>query len=190
MPPSKDTESSAANGDSSEGTSQLPAVSAPRRLAGALVGLALGAPFYLLLIDTLDVPELWAGLACAVLAALAFEAGREPGFAEAAASPAWLLRSWRAVVRVPADLGRLAFAVLAAMPPWRRRPGGGLRAVAFRHGDQDGPRDVGRRALAEAFGSISPNPIVIGVDARRDVLLVHQLRRSGDADSIDVMSLR
>lgn len=150
----------------------------------------LAAPFYLLLIDTRDVPELWAGLAVVVIAAAAFEAGREQGFAEASVSLIWFTRSWRAVARVPGDLVRLALAAFAALPPWRRRPSGGLRAIRFSYGRDEAARDVGRRSLAEALGSLSPNTIVIGVDAERDALLVHQLVRHGAAEEIDVLSVR
>lgn len=48
---------------------------------------------------------------------------------------------------------------------------------------------MGKRALAESLGSFAPNTIVIGVDAERELLLGHQLRRSGGDDSIDVMKL-
>jgi multisubunit Na+/H+ antiporter MnhE subunit len=167
-----------------------PHVPRSRRAAGFATGFLLAAPFYLLLVDTLDVPELWAGLAVVLIAAAAFETGREQGFAEASVSPRWLLRSWRAVARVPGDLVRLAAAAFAALPPWRRPPSGGLRAIRFDYGKDEDPRDVGRRSLAEALGSLSPNTIVIGTDAAREVLLVHQLCRHGDAEEIDVLSVR
>ncbi|MCW3018653.1 MAG: hypothetical protein JWN10_961, partial [Solirubrobacterales bacterium] len=51
----------------------------------------------------------------------------------------------------------------------------------------DSARDAGRRALAESFGSLAPNTIVIGVDPERDLLLVHQLR--GGGGRVDVLEL-
>jgi hypothetical protein len=48
---------------------------------------------------------------------------------------------------------------------------------------------MGRRALAESFGSFAPNTIIIGVDAERELLLGHQLRRRGGDDAIDVLRL-
>ena len=60
--------------------------------------------------------------------------------------------------------------------------------MPFRAGG-DGSRDVGRRALAEGLGSLAPNTIVIGVDDERDLLLVHQLHRSGGREELDVLEL-
>ncbi len=37
--------------------------------------------------------------------------------------------------------------------------------------------------LAESFGSFAPNTIIIGVDHERELLLGHQLRRSGGSDA-------
>jgi hypothetical protein len=65
---------------------------------------------------------------------------------------------------------------------------GTLRAVPFRAGGE-GSSDVGRRALAEGLGSLAPNTIVIGIDGERDLLLVHQLRRSGGREQLDVLEL-
>ena len=48
---------------------------------------------------------------------------------------------------------------------------------------------MARRALAEAVGSLTPNTIVIGVDEERNLILGHQLRRSGGADGVDVLGL-
>jgi len=64
-----------------------------------------------------------------------------------------------------------------------------LRAVSFDHGQVGDPRDAGRRGLSEALGSLTPNTIVIGIDPDRDLVLVHQLRRSGGADGVDVLGL-
>ena len=72
-----------------------------RRVALTLVGFSLAAAFYLLLVDTVSLPELYVLVAVALLAAIAFEAAREQGFPEARFSLRSLRRSWRAGVRVP-----------------------------------------------------------------------------------------
>ena len=95
----------------------------------------------------------------------------------------------RLFARVPADVVRVSAATLAQLVHRRARRGV-LRAIPFRHGTVEGQRDIGRRALAQALGSLGPNTIVIGIDRERDLLLVHQLRRSGDADSIDLLRVR
>jgi hypothetical protein len=81
-------------------------------------------------------------------------------------------------------LCRVAIAQLRHPQPTR----GVFRAVPFRSGD-DEAREGGRRALAESFGSLAPNTIVIGVDPERELLLGHQLRPGGGAEAIDVLEL-
>ena len=93
------------------GPSQRPGGSLTR-LVGLSIGVSLAGAFYLLLIDTLDVPELYPGAAAAVVAAFGLEAGREQAFAEVSTTPAALARSVRAVVRIPGDVARVSCAVL------------------------------------------------------------------------------
>jgi hypothetical protein len=50
-----------------------------RRLAIAAAIAAFTAGFYLLLIDTVSLPELYAGLGVVVLAVLTWRLGRGPG---------------------------------------------------------------------------------------------------------------
>jgi hypothetical protein len=164
------------------------AVERGRRLRALALGAVLAGGLYMLLIDTTSLPELYVGAGIVLLAALGFEASREQGRAEASLAPGWLPRAWRAIARIPPDVARLTSeACLQLLSPSARR--GTLRAVPFRHGDPHSSRDSGRRALAEAAGSLAPNTIVIGIDPDRDLLLVHQLRRNGDAASVDVTRL-
>jgi len=157
-----------------------------RRLGLTLAGFVLAGAFYLLLVDTASLPELYVLVAVALIATVAFEAAREQGFPEARFSLRWLRRSWRAVVRVPLDTGLLCREALAQLTQ-RERTRGQFRAVPFKAGTSE--KDRGRYALTEIVGSLAPNTIVIGVDADSDLLLVHQLRRHGDRDDIDVLEL-
>ena len=144
--------------------------------------------FYLLLIDTTSSPELYAGAAAALLAALGCAAVNRNGLRGARPGRMAPRRVARAAGQIPVDVVRVsaaALAQLAAPRPVR----GEWRTVPFRHGDRDDGGDMGRRALAEAVGSLAPNTIVIGVDAERDVLLVHQLRPGGGPDRVDVLGL-
>jgi multisubunit Na+/H+ antiporter MnhE subunit len=155
--------------------------------ASALIGVLIGGSFYLLLIDTVSSPELYAAAGATLLAAAAFEVSREIGLAEASLSPRWLLSAWRVVVRVPLHIllvSRIAIAQLLAPQAFRGR----FRAVSFRGGDDAAP-NVGRRALSEALGSLAPNTIVIGVDPDRDLLLVHQLHVHGGREELDSLGL-
>jgi hypothetical protein len=102
---------------------------------------------------------------------------------------AWLRRAWRPVARVPVDLALVVAAIVAqvARPKAER---GRLRALHFDPRGDD-PEDHGRRALAEALGSLAPNTYVIGIDDRRRVILVHQLVSTRDAArALDPLELR
>jgi hypothetical protein len=157
-----------------------------RLLPAAAFGTALGAAFYLLLIDTISAPELYAGAGVVLLAAAAFVAAREEAFRQAI-KPQWLLGSWRVLASLPLHIVLVCRDAL--VQPFTRTPARGqFRVVPFSAGDE--PLDRGRRALAESLGSFAPNTIVLGVDTERELLLVHQLHRHGGADELDVMKLR
>jgi hypothetical protein len=144
--------------------------------------------FYLLLIDTTGSPELYAGAAATLLAALACATAWRSGLRGVSPRPGWLIRSGRAIAQVPADIFWVSLAALQQLVS-PRRVRGELRATPFHFGDAGDGRDMARRALAEAVGSLTPNTIIVGVDEERDLILGHQLRRSGGADGIDVLGL-
>jgi hypothetical protein len=150
-------------------------------------GWLLAGALYLLLIDTTDLPELIVGAGAAALAATGFELAREQQVPDGM-SPRlrWVGRLYRPLLNVPPDV--LALSWLAARQLVRpREVNGEFRSVPFQtHAQKHG---TGRRALAESFGSFAPNTIVIGVDAERELLLGHQLRRRGGDEAIDVLRL-
>lgn len=158
-----------------------------RSLAGFMLGVVLAAAFYMVLIDTVDLPEVYAAIGAVLLAGAGYEAARRQGVAEGRVSPGWVARGWRVILSIPRQIAWVswqAFAQLVAP----RETRGTLRAVSFRAGGE-GSSDVGRRALAEGLGSLAPNTIVIGIDGERDLLLVHQLHPSGGREQLDVLEL-
>jgi hypothetical protein len=157
-----------------------------RRIAIAVTGLVLGGAFYLLLIDTRSLPELYALAGVALLSAIAFAISRQQDLGEAVFRVRWLRFAWRPIARVPEDIVTLSGAAIMQLLQ-RKRARGEFRAVPFKGGMSG--TDHGRRALTELLGSVAPNTIVIGVDPDRELLLVHQLRREGNADDIDVLRL-
>ena len=159
-----------------------------RRLAAWSAGWLFAAALYLLLIDTTDTPELIVGAGAAVLAATGFELAREQQTVGGVrARLRWLGRLHRPLIKVPSDIAVLtALAFGQLVRP--RNTIGAFRAVPFRCGDDDA-LETGRRALAESLGSFAPNTIIVGVDAERELLLGHQLRRGGGDDAIDVLGL-
>jgi hypothetical protein len=157
-----------------------------RRILTAVGAAVIAGVFYLVLIDTRELPELYALAAVAVISGIAFAVSREEESAEASVSPSWLLRAWRPLARVPLDVVLVSRQAVAQLVSPRTRRGE-LRAVPFKGGADPGA--LGRSALTESLGSFTPNTIVIGLDADRELLLVHQLRRHGDRDELDVLRL-
>jgi len=159
-----------------------------RRGAAWSAGFVFAGALYLLLIDITDLPELIVGAGAAAIAATGFELAREQrtvGGLRARLS--WLADAWRPLVNVPSDIATLSsLALRQLIRP--RKVNGVFRAVPFRCGD-DESLETGRRALAESLGSFAPNTIIIGVDAERELLLGHQLRRRGGDEAIDVLRL-
>jgi multisubunit Na+/H+ antiporter MnhE subunit len=158
-----------------------------RSLAAASLGFVLAAAFYMVLIDTVDLPELYAAIAAVLLGGAACGAARHQGVAEAELSWRWMARAPRVLVSVPQQIVWVSWEVVVQLLHPRTRRGT-FRAVAFRAGGE-GADDVGRRALAEGMGSVAPNTIVIGIDPQSGLLLVHQLRHAGGRDQIDVLQL-
>ncbi len=156
-------------------------------LRGTAIAVLLAAPFYLLLIDTVDSPEVYAGLVVVAIAVVAFQAARVQGFQRTSVAPSWLARSWRALARVPVHIWLVSAEALAQLDE-HKRTRGRWRAVRFT-ATGGSPRDCGARALAEAAGSLAPNTIVVGVDRERSLLLVHQLHRQGGREELDVLGL-
>lgn len=162
----------------------------PRRLRAPLgfaLAVVLGGAFYLQLIDTTSLPELYVLAGVALASGIGFELAREQRFAEARVVPVWLLRSWRLIWRIPSDIAIVCWeAVVQLVRPRATR--GVFRATEFKATAQT-PEQTGRRALAETVGSFAPNTIIVGVDAERGLILTHQLRRHGPPEDLDVTRL-
>jgi hypothetical protein len=169
----------------------MPERSRPALLARRAVAWSLGwmfsAALYLLLIDITDLPELIVGAGAAVLAATGLELAREQGLVGESIRLRWLLRAYRPVVKVAADVAFVSLAAFRAL--LRRDPSQGrFRAVRFKGGEEQ-QRESGRRALAEALGSFAPNTVVAGIDEERGLILAHQLWQSGGREAVDPMEL-
>ncbi len=151
------------------------------------LGWVIAGALYLLLIDITSLPELLVGAGAATLAATGLELAREQQVAGESVRIRWLGRLYRPLAKVPSDIWWVCIA--AALQLVRREAARGeFRAVSFAGGVEGSP-DTGRRALAEAFGSFAPNTIVVGIDSERELILAHQLHRSGGREAIDLLEL-
>jgi uncharacterized membrane protein YccC len=154
-----------------------------RRLRNVGLGALLAGGFYLLLIDTVSLPELYVIPAVLLLAGAAFALATRIGHSGYRLPVRLLLAGWRALARVPLDMG-LVMLELGAQVAHPRARRGALRTVEVPDPGDEAAVTT-RAALSELLGSLAPNTIVIGFDPERSTLLVHQLRRHGDAGSLD-----
>src|ERR671934_1762338 len=88
---------------------------AQRRAFAWTIGWVLAAALYLLLIDITDLPELIVGAGAAVLAATGLELAREQGIVGERIRVRWLLRLYRPLLRVPADIAFVSLAAIRAL---------------------------------------------------------------------------
>lgn len=124
--------------------------------------------------DSFESDELIAGAAVAAFAALAAEVVSHQAELRFQIRAAWLLRAFRLPGQVLHQtvmvFAALARTLLTKAPP----PRGDFLEVPVRYGD-DTPLGVTRRVLLTAARSLAPNGFVLGIDAERDVMIVHEL---------------
>jgi hypothetical protein len=158
-----------------------------RRVFAWSVGWVCAAALYFLLIDITDLPELIVGAGAAVLGTTGLELAREQGIVGESVRWRWLLRLHRPLLRIPRDI--IVVSAMALVAIVRRRPAFGTFRVVRFAGGEDEPHETGRRALAEAAGSLAPNTFVVGIDGDRELILAHQLRPTGARETIDPLEL-
>jgi hypothetical protein len=143
------------------------------------------AAIYLVLVDTVVVPELVTGAVIAAIGATGATLVRAQRRVVMRPRARWLAGLWRPVMSYPVDLWKLTRALA------RREPvGGKLFAVSFEPGADDA-RSAARRVLGPSAGSFAPNTFVVGLDAERGLLLFHQLVPSAEpAEDADPLGLR
>ena len=140
---------------------------------------------WLLLVDSVGTQQLVAGGVCAVIAAVLATGIHSRGSVGAHPRPSMLRFIYRPFTLLVSDSARVTWALFARLV-LRRPVSGRLRAVRY-DAVADDPEDVARRILTEWGASTAPNRYVIGIDADRRVLLVHELvRSSGPLDPLEL----
>jgi multisubunit Na+/H+ antiporter MnhE subunit len=121
--------------------------------------------FWLLLVGTSESLELVAGACTAALGAALAEGVRS----KLAFDASLLAGAWRIPLRILRDFALIAWALVLHVT--------GVRPVRSSWVEVPFPRagEPGRRAVAAALGSVSPNAIVAEVDRERNVAVVHEL---------------
>src|SRR5690242_11958497 len=128
------------------------------------------AGLYLVLADSVVLPELVTGAALAALGATGALLVRRDRRLLLHPRARWLGAVWRPLLGLGGDLVPLARALL------RGHGSGGYVEIPFdaRYAS-DEPEAHAYRALTEILGSLAPNTVVVEVDPVRHVVVAHQL---------------
>jgi hypothetical protein len=129
---------------------------------------------YLVLVDTVALPELVAGAVIAIIGASGATLLRAQRRVVMRPRASWLVALWRPVVSYPGDLVTVTRALVRP-----KTVSGRLYALPFEPGPDDA-RSAARRVLGPTAASFPPNTFVVGLDSERGLLLVHQLVPSDD----------
>jgi multisubunit Na+/H+ antiporter MnhE subunit len=152
---------------------QQPEPTAGHRAATWLAWWVLLMSLWVAVDDSLQFDELLAGAGAAALAALAAEVASHQAATRFKIKAGWLIQA----VRLPGEVAHdtvTVFAALARTLVTRQPPHGGFRELPVAYGDGT-PLGVTRRVLLTGAQSLAPNKFVLGLDAERDTMVVHQL---------------
>jgi multisubunit Na+/H+ antiporter MnhE subunit len=157
-----------------------------RRVGSWFIWWILMTSFWVMLDDSIATDELLAGAGAAALAALLAEVVTYQAASRLRMRIGWLAPA----LRLPGEVARDLVIVYAAL--WRRlargqQPDSAFAELPAPYGD-DSPGGVTRRTLLIGGRSLAPNTFVVGIDAERDVMVVHRLvagPRPGDPDASD-----
>jgi multisubunit Na+/H+ antiporter MnhE subunit len=144
-----------------------------RRVGPWLVWWVLLMSFWVVLDNSIDTDELLAGAGAAALGAFLAEFALHQAATRFRMRIHWLVPALSLPGQVASDTA-IVFAAL-----WRRlargeQPPSGFRQVPVRYGSDTAEAET-RRVLLVGGKSVAPNSIVAGLDAEREVMVIHQL---------------
>ena len=151
-----------------------------RRAGSWLVWWALMMSFWIMLDDSIRSDELLAGAAAAALAALFAEVVTYQAATRFRMRIEWLVPALKLPGQVVSDLAIVYRALWRQLAHGEQPPSAFLELPA-RFGD-DSPEGVTRRVLLVGGTSVAPNTFVLGLDKDTDLMVVHRLVASGEAD--------
>jgi multisubunit Na+/H+ antiporter MnhE subunit len=151
-----------------------------RRVGSWFIWWILMMSFWVMLDDSIATDELAVGAGAAALAALLAELVTYQAASRFRLRIGWLVPA----LRLPGEVARDLVIVYAAL--WRRlvhgqQPDSAFAELPARYGD-DSAEGVTRRTLLIGGRSLAPNTFVLGIDAERDVMVVHQLVAGPSSD--------
>jgi multisubunit Na+/H+ antiporter MnhE subunit len=152
-----------------------------------LVCWGLCAALWLVLDDTVALPELIDGAAAATLGASGATLVRARSHVQFSAELSWVRYAWRPLVRLVSDLPDLVRVLSHALTGGDREPGR-VRTVglALR---SDGRARATQVALASIAGSVAPSTVVVAVDENDGRLVFHELTPGEGRERADPLEL-
>ena len=144
-----------------------------RRARSWLVWWVLLMSFWVMIDDSVNTDELLAGAGAAALAALFAELVTYQAATRFGMRFRWLAPALSLPGQVVRDLGTV-YAALWCRLTLGEQPPSAFLEVPARYGD-DTPEGVTRRTLLIGGTSVAPNTFVLGIDAERDVMVIHRL---------------
>jgi multisubunit Na+/H+ antiporter MnhE subunit len=144
-----------------------------RRVGSWLVWWVLMMSFWVMIDDSINTDELWAGAGAAALAALFAELVTYQAGSRFRMRIEWLVPA----LRLPGQVARDMVTVYAAL--WRclvhgEQPPSAFLELPARFGD-DSPEGATRRTLLIGGTSVAPNTFALGIDKDTNVMVVHRL---------------
>ena len=152
-----------------------------------LVWWALCLPLWLVLDDTLALPELVDGAVAAAIGASAATLVRARSHVQFAPEPGWARHGWRPLVHLVSDLPELTRTLARALAGGDREPGR-VRTVEFSVATGDRTR-AAQVALASIAGSVAPSTVIIAVDEEGGQLIFHELTPREGREHADPLEL-
>jgi hypothetical protein len=146
-----------------------------RRLASLVSWWALLVLLWIAYVGTTQTLEVLAGVAAAVIAAVALEVGRSLRLLRFTFERRFFFRGLKAPVEVVFDFGVVTWELLRAVARGRRVSGSYVE-VTFPAGEAGRAQHAWRRAYATTVGTLSPNAIVVEIDPAQNSALLHSLR--------------
>ena len=144
-----------------------------RRVGAWVVWWVLLMSFWVILDNSVESDELLAGAGAAALGATLAELAFYQASTRFRMRAEWVVPA----LSLPAQVARDTIIVFAAL--WRRlvhgeEPPSGFRQLPARYGSNTAEGET-RRVLLIGGQSMAPNSFVLGIDADRDVMIIHQL---------------
>lgn len=144
-----------------------------RGVFGLVLQWVVAMGLWLIFVGSFDLAEIYAGALVAGLATIASNIVLEDKIVSFYTNPRWLAMA----LLLPREIAVDSFRVLRALA--RRMlfgtvPRSGIFRAPFDAGGDD-KESATRRALAIAYGTVSPNTIILGIDRKKNEVVYHRL---------------